>query len=260
MGSPRSGLKNTAMLLCELEKYTGQLLQADRFKDYAPNGLQVAGRAEVNRLMCAVTASEAAINAAIAWRADALLVHHGYFWRGEDPRIIGSKKRRLAKLLAHDINLLAYHLPLDSHPDIGNNAMLGKRLGVSPTGRFGEQDVGWLGRFNTPLTLAEMVQRVEHSLGRQVVAVGAPDRLLTSLAWCTGGAQGYLGDAVAAGCDCFLTGEASERSYHDAMEAGVAFVAAGHHATERYGVQALGVHLADRFGLAVDYVESANPF
>lgn len=247
------------MLVRELEKYTGQLLQADRFKDYAPNGIQVEGRAEVRRLLCGVTASEALIDAAIAWDADAILVHHGYFWRGEDARVIGSKKRRLAKLLNHDISLLAYHLPLDTHPELGNNATLGARLGLQGEGRFGEQDLGWYGSASQPTTLGELALRIESSLGRTPLVVGDPARTLGRIGWCTGGAQGYLGDAAAAGCDCYITGEASERSYHDALEADIAFIAAGHHATERYGVQALGAHLAQQFGLTVEYVDLGNP-
>ncbi|WP_269533610.1 Nif3-like dinuclear metal center hexameric protein [Chitinimonas sp. BJYL2] len=247
------------MSLQELEKYTGQLLQVDRYKDYAPNGVQVEGRAEVRRLLCGVTASEALIDAAIAWQADAILVHHGYFWRNEDARVVGRKKRRLAKLLAHDISLLAYHLPLDAHPDLGNNAQLGLRLGLQAEGRFGEQDMGWTGSLPAPMTLAEFGVRVGAQLGRDPMLLGRPDQPVHKVAWCTGGAQGYFDAAVAAGCDVYLTGEVSEHNYHAALEQGVGFVAAGHHATERYGVQALAAHLAGQFDLVWHYQELDNP-
>jgi len=247
------------MLLRELENYTGQLLQQDRYKDYAPNGVQVEGRAQVQRLLCGVTASEALIDAAIAWEADAILVHHGYFWKGEDARVVGSKRRRLGKLLQHDISLLAYHLPLDAHPELGNNASLGALLGLVAEGRFGEQELGWLGVPQQACNLAGFAERVEASLGRRPLVIGEGDRPVRRVGWCTGGAQGYFAGAIAAGCDVFLTGEASEHNYHAALEHGVAFVAAGHHATERYGVQALAAHLADQFGLDTHYVELANP-
>ncbi|QNM96296.1 Nif3-like dinuclear metal center hexameric protein [Chitinimonas koreensis] len=247
------------MLLRELENYTGQLLQLDRFKDYAPNGLQVEGRAEVGRLVCGVTASEALIDAAIAWQADAILVHHGYFWRNEDARVVGTKRRRLAKLLAHDIGLLAYHLPLDAHPELGNNAQLGLRLGLVGEGRFGEQSLGWYGAPEAATTLGEFAARVEAALGRRPVVIGDPAWPLHRVGWCSGGAQGYFGEAIAAGCDAYLTGEASEHNYHAALEHGVGFIAAGHHASERYGVQALAAHLAGQFGLEWRYVELDNP-
>lgn len=247
------------MLLRELENYTGQLLAIDRFKDYAPNGVQVEGRAELRRLLCGVTASEALIDAAIAWRADAILVHHGYFWKNEDPRLIGMKKRRLAKLLQHDISLLAYHLPLDAHPELGNNAQLGVKLGLQADGRTGEQDMVWLGTPTPGETLASLAARVEQALGRKPTVIGDPGLRLGRVGWCSGGAQGYFHAALDAGCHCYLTGEASEHNYHAAVELGAGFIAAGHHASERYGVQALGAHLAERFDLDWRYVEIDNP-
>ncbi|GAB3263807.1 Nif3-like dinuclear metal center hexameric protein [Chitinimonas naiadis] len=247
------------MLLRELENYTGQLLLVDRYKDYAPNGVQVEGRAEVRRLLCGVTASEALIDAAIAWQADAILVHHGYFWRNEDARVIGSKKRRLAKLLGHDISLLAYHLPLDAHPELGNNAQLGLRLGLQAEGRTGEQDMVWLGRPVKAQTVAAFAEAAEAALGRRPVVIGNPARSLQRIGWCSGGAQGYFQAAIDAGCDLYLTGEASEPNYHAALEYDVGFMAVGHHASERYGVQALAAHLAERFALEYRYQELGNP-
>ncbi|WP_414648540.1 Nif3-like dinuclear metal center hexameric protein [Chitinimonas sp.] len=247
------------MLLRELEKYTGQLLQVDRYKDYAPNGVQVEGRAEVGRLLCGVTASEALIDVAIAWRADAIVVHHGYFWRNEDVRVVGAKRQRLAKLLAHDISLLAYHLPLDAHPELGNNAQLAQRLELVLEERLGEQQLLSVGRPATPCTVAELAERVALQLGRRPLVIGAPDQIVARVGWCTGGAQGYFQQALDAGCQLYITGEASESNCHMAVEYGAAFMAAGHHATERYGVQALGRHLAEQFELAWHYVELDNP-
>jgi dinuclear metal center YbgI/SA1388 family protein len=248
------------MLLHELEKYTGQLLQVDRFKDYAPNGLQVEGRATVQRVVCGVTASEALIDAAIDWHADAVIVHHGYFWKGEDPRVVGQKRKRLMKLLGHHISLFAYHLPLDAHPELGNNMQLGKRLGLVGDGLFGDQDLGWIGTPDAEVTAGDLMERIRIALGREPILAGDPARPIKRVAWCTGGAQRYFEDAIAAGCDCFITGEASEHNYHAARESGVAFIAAGHYATERYGVQALTGHLGERFGLATQFVEVDNPF
>ncbi|MGQ5522851.1 Nif3-like dinuclear metal center hexameric protein [Chitinimonas sp. PSY-7] len=247
------------MLLRELENYTGQLLAIDRFRDYAPNGVQVEGRSEVKRLLCGVTASEALIDAAISWQADAILVHHGYFWKNEDARIVGMKKRRLAKLLQNDIGLLAYHLPLDAHPELGNNAQLAVQLGLQGDSRAGEQDLLWLGSPDVPLTLGELAARAERVLARKPVLLGDASKRVNRLGWCTGGAQGYFDVAIAHGCDAYLTGEVSEQNYHAAQEQGVGFLALGHHASERYGVQALAAHLAGKFELEWRYTELANP-
>lgn len=248
-----------AISIEQLEKYSGQLLQLDRFRDYSPNGLQVEGRPLIKRLACGVTASQALIEAALDWQADAIVVHHGYFWKSEDPRVVGGKKRRLAALLKADVNLLAYHLPLDAHPELGNNACLGQKLGLIAEGRFGEQELGWFGRPERPLTLSAFAERVERELGRRPLVIGDPARLIERAGWCSGGAQGYFGAAIQAGCDVYLTGEASEHNFHSAQEEGVAFVAAGHHASERYGVQALAAHLAAQFGLEWRYFELENP-
>lgn len=243
----------------ELENYIGQLLAVDRFIDYAPNGLQVEGRAQISRIVTGVTASLALIDAAIAQGADALLVHHGYFWKNENPCIIHTKKNRLTRLLVHDINLLAYHLPLDAHPELGNNAQLGQKLGLIPTGHFGEQALGWLGELAMPLPLANFARQVEAALARTPLALGAPDKLVRRVAWCSGGAQSYFHEAATLGVDCFLTGEASEFVTHLAQETGTAYLAAGHHATERYGIAALGAHLASTFGIEHVHIDLPNP-
>jgi dinuclear metal center YbgI/SA1388 family protein len=241
-----------------LELRLNQWLEPARFKDYGPNGLQVEGRTEVRRLVCGVTASLALIDAAIAAGADAVLVHHGLFWRGQDGRVTGWMKQRLARLLQHDINLFAYHLPLDAHPALGNNAQLGARLGWTADGRFGDQDLGFTAAIE-PTTLEAVTARLRTLTGRDVTAVPGDGRPLRRVAWCTGGAQGYFEAAIAAGADAFVTGEISEPQAHYARETGVAYLAAGHHATERYGVQAVGEKLAAELGLDYGFIDVDNP-
>ena len=246
-----------------LQAFDG-LLQPERFKDYGPNGLQVEGRAEIQRVVSGVTASRALIEAAIAARADAIFVHHGLFWRGQDGRITGWMKQRLQLLLAHDINLFAYHLPLDAHAELGNNAQLGRVLGFAPDARFGEQDLG----FSAPAVFGDgqaLADHVAQALGRAVTLVqpaatgGVPSRPVRRVAWCTGGAQGYFESAIAAGADAFITGEISEPQAHLAREMGVSFIAAGHHATERYGAPAVAAHVAAQCGLDHQFIEIDNP-
>ena len=238
------------------------LLEPARFRDYGPNGLQVEGRREVRQLVSGVTASRALIEAAIAAGADTLLVHHGLFWRGHDGRVTGWMRQRLGLLLAHDINLLAYHLPLDAHPELGNNAQLARVLGLVADARFGEQDLGFLGGCadgSSPANAGVLAGRIEQALGRAVTVVDPAPRPLRRIAWCTGGAQGYFESAIQAGADAFITGEISEPQAHYARECGVAFIACGHHASERYGVQAVGAHVAAQFGLAHRFIDIDNP-
>ena len=238
------------------------LLQPARFKDYGPNGLQVEGKDAVRRIVSGVTASRALIEAAIQAQADAIFVHHGLFWRGQDGRVTGWMKQRLALLLAHDINLFAYHLPLDAHPELGNNAQFGSRLGLRASGRFGEQDLGFIGQRTGAQAFAdaqELAAHVEQQLGRAVVKVEGGRRPLRNIAWCTGGAQGYFEDAIAAGADAFITGEISEPQAHYARECGVAFIACGHHASERYGAPAVAGHVAAELGIDHRFIEIDNP-
>jgi dinuclear metal center YbgI/SA1388 family protein len=238
------------------------LLGPERFKDYGPNGLQVEGRAEVRRIVSGVTASLALLQAAAQAGADAVFVHHGLFWRGQDGRVTGWMKQRLALLLAHDINLYAYHLPLDAHPELGNNAQLGRQLGLEADARFGEQDLGFLGGAADGSAFAgsaELAAHVERILGRPVTCVDGGRRPLRRIAWCTGGAQGYFEAAIAAGADAFLTGEISEPQAHYARESGVSFLACGHHATERYGAPAVAQHVAAELGLEHRFIEIDNP-
>ncbi|MFG6415718.1 Nif3-like dinuclear metal center hexameric protein [Roseateles sp. DC23W] len=241
-----------------LERHLNQMLEPSRFKDYGPNGLQVEGRAEVNRLVCGVTASLALIDAAVEARADAILVHHGLFWRGQDGRVTGWMKHRLAQLIRHDINLFAYHLPLDAHPELGNNAQLGKRLGWTAEARFGDAELGFIGS-TAPTTLDALAAQLRTLTGREPVLALGDGRPLRRVAWCTGGAQGYFEAAIAAGADVFITGEISEPQAHYARETGVAFIAAGHHATERYGVQGVGAQVAQDLGLDWQFIDVDNP-
>ncbi len=243
----------------QLTRYLDELLESARYKDYCPNGLQVEGRGDVQRIVAGVTASQALVDAAIARGADTLLVHHGWFWRGEDGRVTGFRKARMQALLKHDINLIGYHLPLDSHVEFGNNAQLAKRLGWTVEGRFGEQDLGWYGRTSAPTTLFDLTSKVAAQLQREPQVIGEATKPVSRIAWCSGGAQGLFEQAIAQRVDVYLSGEISEQNVHLARESGVAYMAAGHHATERYGVQALAAHLAARFGLQCEFVDIDNP-
>ena len=243
----------------ELVGYLDQLLECGRFRDYCPKGLQVEGRPEIRCIVAGVTASQALLDEAVARGADAVLVHHGYFWRGEDGRVTGIRRRRLATLLAADINLLAYHLPLDAHPEFGNNAQLARRAGWLPEGRFGEQDLGWVGRPAEPCSAGEMAARLRAAVAREPMLIGDAGRRVGRVAWCTGAAQGFFESAIALGADLFVSGEISEPTVHLARESGVPYLACGHHASERYGVQALGEHLQDAFGIECSFVEIENP-
>lgn len=243
----------------DVDVYLSALLQSVSFKDYGPNGLQIEGRAQVCRLVSGVTASLALIDAAIEAQADAVLVHHGLFWRGHDGCIAGWLKQRVQRLLAHDINLFAYHLPLDAHAQFGNNAQLGLRMGVSSDARFGEQSLGFIGTLEVPVATRDLVERLALMSGRIPSFIEGDARPLRRIAWCSGGAQSYFEAAIAAGADVFVTGEMSEPQVHLSRETGVAFIACGHHASERYGVQALGQHLATQFGIEHRYIEIDSP-
>lgn len=237
-------------------------LEPGRFSDYGPNGLQVEGRRDVRKLVSGVTASLALIEAAIAADADAIFVHHGLFWRGQRGTVTGWMKRRLARLLQHDINLFAYHLPLDAHPTLGNNAELARRLGLVTERRFGEQDLGFLGRREDGGAFADgaaLAAHVEGVLGRPATVVAASGAPVATVAWCSGGAQGFFEAAIAAGAQAFITGEISEPQAHLARECGVAFLACGHHATERYGAPAMAGHVAARLGIEHQFIDIDNP-
>lgn len=251
-----------SITLTELLSHLDEQLQPGRFSDYCPNGLQVEGRSGVARLVTGVTACQALIDAAVALEADAILVHHGYFWRGEDPCVTGMKRRRLAALLANDISLIAYHLPLDAHPELGNNACFGRHLGINRSDLLdggSEESVGNVGSLARATPISDLIDTLAKTTGRPPLHIGAPDDSVQRIAWCTGAAQGYIEAAVAAGAEVFITGEASEQTVHIAREEGIHFLAAGHHATERYGVQAVGEDLATRFGIDHHFVDIDNP-
>jgi dinuclear metal center YbgI/SA1388 family protein len=250
-----------AVALTTLVDESDRFLNAAKIPDYCPNGLQVEGRPQVQRIVSGVTASQALLDAAVEAQADVVLVHHGYFWKNEDPRVVGIKQRRLKTLLSNDISLLAYHLPLDVHPEVGNNVQLARLLGLMIEGALepdNPRSVGLVGALDTPLTPTDFMRRVHAALGREPLMVEGPG-LIRRIAWCTGGAQGYIDQAVTAGVDAYLTGEISEPTVHIARENGLSFFAAGHHATERYGVQALGEHLAKRFAIEHLFIDCPNP-
>lgn len=246
----------------QLVKFLNDELQSDKIRDYCPNGLQVEGKAEIRRIITGVTASQALLEAAISAKADAILVHHGYFWKDEAAQVTGIKKKRLQALLANDINLLAYHLPLDAHKTLGNNAQLGALLGVEDiTAVAGVEPVGVLmqGQLQQSTPLLVLKQQLQQLLGRDVLVSDAGIGAVTTLAWCTGGGQGYIEQAATAGAQLFISGEVSEKTIHLSRELGIHFIAAGHHATERYGVKALGEYIAQQFDVEVQFIDIDNP-
>lgn len=243
--------------LNEMLRYTNQLLAVEAFQDYCPNGLQVEGRSEVRKLVSGVSASQAFIEAALIAKADALLVHHGYFWKNEAPAIVGIKRIRLRSLLINDMSLLAYHLPLDAHSDYGNNVMLARHLHFIVEGS--DKNFLFYGRLHKTMAPTAFAEYLQRKLGREPLFVAGSDKPITTLAWCTGGAQRLIENAVDLGVDAYLTGEASESTVHIARECGIHFFAAGHHATERYGANALGQHLAQRFSLQYEFIDIDNP-
>jgi dinuclear metal center YbgI/SA1388 family protein len=245
-----------------LVDYTNSLLEADSLRDYSPNGLQVAGRRGIERLMTGVTACQALLESAREWDADAVLVHHGWFWKNEPPQLTGMKLQRVRTVLDAGFSLIAYHLPLDIHRAYGNNAELARLLGITVAGQQpagGVPDLLWFGRLGETLEAADFGARIGERLGREPLHLGPAGRAIETVAWCTGAGQDFIEDAVARGVDAFITGEVSERTAHTARECGIHFFAAGHHATERYGVQALGRHLAERFALEHRFVDIDNP-
>jgi len=249
-----AGKANTQEMLA----YLDTLLDVSRYHDYCPNGLQVEGRAEIKHIVSGVTASQALIESAIEQGADALLVHHGYFWKGEAPNITGIKRQRIQRLLETGMNLFAYHLPLDGHAALGNNAQLARILDLEVDGVSGDTGLLYHGRLEQACSGNALAAHIESRLARTPQHIPA-DRKVERVAWCTGGAQSYIEEAVTLGVDAFITGEISEQTVHIARETGIHFYAAGHHATERYGVQALGKHLAEQFELQHTFIDIDNP-
>ncbi len=245
--------------LKDLESYCNELLERESFQDYCPNGLQVdAGGAGVRRMVTGVTACQALIDAAVEAEADLLLVHHGYFWKGEPGPLTGIKGRRIRTLMQAGISLLAYHLPLDAHRQFGNNAQLAQRLGFAAAAPV-EGGLIWRADLPQPLAPDELATRIAQVLGRQPLHIAAGERRLQRVGWCSGAAQDAIEQAAALGLDAFITGELSERTVHLSRELGIHFYAAGHHATERFGVQALGAHLAERYALEHRFIDISNP-
>lgn len=239
--------------------YVAQILNIAQFKDYCPNGLQLEGSQTIKKIVSGVTASRALIDAAIAENADTILVHHGYFWRDENPCIVGMKYERIKRLIQHDINLFAYHLPLDHHPVWGNNAQIAQLLQLEHTGHFADNDLGWLGRAPQIKTIGELAKAVRIAFDREPLLIGDPNQALETIAWCSGGAQSLLPQAAQAGANIYLSGEISEQTVHQAREMDIAYLACGHHASERLGVQALGAHLAEKFNLLHQFIDIPNP-
>ncbi|ETF03077.1 metal-binding protein [Advenella kashmirensis W13003] len=257
------------ILVQDLLSWLDLQLKPALFQDYAPNGLQLQGKPEIKKVITGVTASARLLEIAAERDADAVLVHHGWFWKGENPCIVGSKFERVALAIRHGLNVIGYHLPLDAHPQWGNNAQLARVLGLVPDrvddgsglpSVFGRGGLIWSGQLPPQVqTLSDLGHTIEAVMGRKPLLIGNTDRPLRRIAWCTGGAQGMFEEAIDRGVDVYLTGEASEQVYHQAVESGVAYVGAGHHATERYGVQALGEAIAQQFGVNVEFVDIDNP-
>jgi len=249
------------MLRVELENYLDNLLELERYADYCPNGLQVQGKPEIKKIISGVTACQALLDAAIAADADAILVHHGYFWKSENACITGMKRKRLHSLLQHDINLFAYHLPLDTHLEYGNNVQLAKQLGITVIASFDVDNIPhlfFLGELAQSTSPDDFSQHIAQQLNRKPLTIAGSGPIKT-IAWCTGAAQQFIDLAIKHKADAYLSGEISEQTVHAAREANLTLFAAGHHATERYGVQALGQHLANKFGLTHQFVEVDNP-
>ncbi len=248
------------MNLKEILSYTNALLTPENYNDYAPNGLQVEGDGrEIKKICTAVSASLDAIEAAAKEGADALFVHHGWFWKHDEVRITGIRHKRIQTLLSSGMALVAYHLPLDNHPEIGNNALLGAALGVTPQGRFGDGNFGWYGTLETSLTVNALKERLQALMQRTPLVVGPQVKTIRTVAWCSGAAQDYLEEAAAIGADAYISGEISERTTYIAKETGLTYFSCGHHATERFGIRALGEKIEEKFGIPSVFIDTNNP-
>ncbi|MFB2537829.1 MULTISPECIES: Nif3-like dinuclear metal center hexameric protein [unclassified Acinetobacter] len=248
--------------LQQIVAWCDDYLEAKAFKDYCPNGLQIQGKEEVEILVSSVTASLDAIEQALDLNADALLVHHGYFWKGEPSPLTGLKGKRVKQLMQNDVSLIAYHLPLDAHTAIGNNAVLAKLLGLNIVGALDPSErypIGNVATLTEPMTGTEFAQHLHRVLGQQPLHIAGHQGLIKKVGFCSGAAQDYLYKAVELGCDAYFSGEVSERTFHESVEYGIDYFAAGHHATERYGVQRLAELLNKQFNLTTHYVELNNP-
>ena len=248
--------------LKELTEYLNFSMEIEKFSDYCPNGLQVEGKEEIIRLATGVTASQALIDAAVDWRASAILVHHGYFWRGESPRLLGYRRKRLSKLLKNDISLFAYHLPLDAHSEFGNNVCFGRMLGITeqePLFKRPSDGFGNFGQLSSEIRIDRLVDQIRSLTNREPLLIGSSNSIVRRIAWCTGAAQASIDAAISVDADVFISGEVSEQTYHIAKEENISYIGAGHHATERYGVKVLGEHLENRFGIECKFIDIVNP-
>ena len=248
--------------LKKLTEYLNFSMEIEKFSDYCPNGLQIEGKEEIIRLATGVTASQALIDAAVDWGASAILVHHGYFWRGESPRLLGHKRKRLSTLLKNDISLFAYHLPLDAHPEYGNNVCFGRMLGIKeqePLFKRPSDGFGNFGQLSSEIRIDELVDQIRSVTNREPLLIESSNSKVRRIAWCTGAAQANIYAAISVDADAYISGEVSEQTYHIAKEENISYIGAGHHATERYGVKALGEHLENRFGIEHKFIDIVNP-
>ena len=248
--------------LQEIIQWCNDTLKTHEFKDYAPNGLQIEGKSEVKKIVCAVTASQEAIDAAVAQQADLLLVHHGYFWKGEAYPITGMRGKRIKTLIQHDISLVAYHLPLDSHPMLGNNAAIADLLELEIFEALDASErhpIGNIGYLKQALSPEDFKNLLTERLGFQTIHLPADKKTIQKVGFCTGAAQDFISKAAEQNCDAYISGEVSERTYYEAKELDVHYYACGHHATERYGVQRLGKAISEQFNLEYSYFELNNP-
>jgi len=247
--------------LRSIEQYCNQLLSAGEFDDYCPNGLQIeSSDSPVKQIVSGVTASQALIDRAVELEADLLLVHHGFFWRGEKSPLTGIKGGRIRTLMQNSISMMAYHLPLDAHPELGNNKLLGNVLGYEKAQPLSvDNPLLWAANLVEPVSTAMLALQLQEALGQAPLLLPGGDHEINRLGWCTGAAQSMIEQASAAGLDAFISGEVSESTTHMARELGIHYLAAGHHVTERYGVQALGQHLTEHFALEHQFIDIPNP-
>lgn len=245
----------------ELVKYCADFFAHPHVNDYAPNGLQVSGSTKINKIVSGVTACQELLDCAVSENADLVLVHHGFFWKGEDPCLVGMHYKRIKTLLDNDINLLAYHLPLDCNKDLGNNVMLAKELGfvIDSVNNVDNMPLLFSGRLTEPMSAADLTKHINKKLQRAPTVVGDENNEIQTIAWCTGAAQDYILDAAKLGVDAYLSGEISERTTYCARENAITYFGCGHHATERYGVCALGEHLAEQFAIEHLFIDIDNP-
>ena len=243
--------------ILELKNYCDNLLEIEKFKDYCPNGLQISGKNKIKKIVCGVSANLEFIKKSISKKTDAIFVHHGFFWKNENPCLVGIKKDRIAQILAKNISLFAYHIPLDAHNNLGNNYQIGKLLGITNTINV-ENSLLWCGNLEKKISQKEFISLVEKKISYKPTLFTKSNKKIKKIAWCTGAGQDFIEKAIDLGADIYLSGEVSERIPHIAYESNIIYCQAGHHATERYGIQALGKHISNKFSLDYEYIEIKN--